>query len=332
MGKKVWKGALYFILLCVLLRACGAVIGHEHTWVDATCTEPRTCASCGETEGEPSGHKWTGGDCTTPEVCSVCGEEGQKGEHTWTAATCTEMEHCSVCGKENKASEPLGHKWLYPTTTTPWICERCGEQQGDPISLSQFNRGHYDMYRPYPEPEQYVGMSGYIAVTQYDYTYSGDAEQYENNWLSTPWYATTYEKDKQFWVMNGTVEHKTPIVVIDQELTEERRWYDGYLLVERTDNHERFYIDVTDFVAEPYWENSDINNLKNGDPLLAVFHQRSDYYPVDRNNRKADIAEGTIVLIGNDNGWGGIDPETHQIGGICKRWVYFNVEDLDIIY
>lgn len=332
MAKKAWKGIIGVILFCVTLRACGAVVFHEHVWLDATCTEPRTCVKCGETEGEPNGHKWSGGNCITPEVCLICGKEGNKKDHKWTEATCTEPERCSVCGKENRESEPLGHKWVYPTTVTPWICERCGEQQGNPISLSQFNRGCHDKYQPYPKPEQYVGISGYIAVTQYDYAYSEDEGRYKNNWMTTPWYATTYEKDKQFWVMSGTVEHKTQVVVIGQELEEERARYDGYLLVERADNHEQFYIDVADFVAEPYWENADINNLKNGNPLLAVFYQRSNYYPVDRNNRKAEIEDGTIVLVGNDNGWGGIDSETHQIGGTGKEWIYFNAKDLDIIY
>lgn len=36
-------------------------------------------------------------------------------------------------------------------------------------------------------------------------------------WLAAPWYATTYEKDKQFFNPVGTVEHKTPVTVIEQE-------------------------------------------------------------------------------------------------------------------
>lgn len=48
---------------------------HEHTWQEATCTEPRTCLTCGETEGEPLGHQPTPADYWTPSVCSVCGQE-----------------------------------------------------------------------------------------------------------------------------------------------------------------------------------------------------------------------------------------------------------------
>lgn len=38
-----------------------------HVWKDATCTEPKTCAVCGTTDGEPAGHNMV------DNVCSVCG-------------------------------------------------------------------------------------------------------------------------------------------------------------------------------------------------------------------------------------------------------------------
>ena len=49
--------------------------GHEHTWVEATCTEPRTCAECGATEGEPLGHDLKEADYWSPGVCLRCGAE-----------------------------------------------------------------------------------------------------------------------------------------------------------------------------------------------------------------------------------------------------------------
>ena len=53
---------------------CGAFLDSEeisiqgHTWVEATCTEPKTCSSCGETEGEALGHI-AGADG----LCTRCG-------------------------------------------------------------------------------------------------------------------------------------------------------------------------------------------------------------------------------------------------------------------
>lgn len=59
----------------------------EHQWVDATCTEPKTCAACGETVGEALGHKWKNADYDHPKTCTVCGEtEGtavEKPDYFW---------------------------------------------------------------------------------------------------------------------------------------------------------------------------------------------------------------------------------------------------------
>lgn len=38
-----------------------------HTWLDATCTEPMTCAICGAKEGTAIGHSYVDG------VCEICG-------------------------------------------------------------------------------------------------------------------------------------------------------------------------------------------------------------------------------------------------------------------
>ena len=44
-----------------------------HTWIDATCETPKTCAVCGETEGEALGHTWVDATYEAPKTCSVCG-------------------------------------------------------------------------------------------------------------------------------------------------------------------------------------------------------------------------------------------------------------------
>lgn len=62
--------ALLLILSLVFLSGCG----HEHTWQEATCTQPKTCADCGETEGEALGHSLTEATVWEPSVCSLCGE------------------------------------------------------------------------------------------------------------------------------------------------------------------------------------------------------------------------------------------------------------------
>lgn len=55
----------------VLLTGCG----HEHTWADATCTAPRTCTECGETEGEALEHTLSEANYQQPVTCEVCGQK-----------------------------------------------------------------------------------------------------------------------------------------------------------------------------------------------------------------------------------------------------------------
>lgn len=65
--------------ICLLLAAASlfalSACGHQHTWQAASCTAPKTCAECGETEGEPLGHSPTQATYWAPSVCSVCGEQ-----------------------------------------------------------------------------------------------------------------------------------------------------------------------------------------------------------------------------------------------------------------
>lgn len=97
-----WLCGMSAVVVCVMLTGCG----HEHTWTEATCTEPKTCSECGETEGEALGHTWVEATCAEPKHCSACGEtEGEASEHTWTEATYWEAKTCSVCGETE--GEPL---------------------------------------------------------------------------------------------------------------------------------------------------------------------------------------------------------------------------------
>lgn len=43
---------------------------HEHNFLLATCTAPKTCLSCGKTEGSANGHSWESATCTSPKKCS----------------------------------------------------------------------------------------------------------------------------------------------------------------------------------------------------------------------------------------------------------------------
>ncbi len=119
---------LICIVLCVLLSGCG----HTHEWADASCTTPKTCKECSETEGEPLGHSWKDATCTSPKTCSRCNAtEGEALGHEWTDATCTDAKTCSRCGATE--GDPLGHEWVEATCTEPKTCSRCGLTEGEAL-------------------------------------------------------------------------------------------------------------------------------------------------------------------------------------------------------
>ena len=120
--------------------SCGLI--HQHEWADATCTTPKTCLACGETEGEALGHTeviiagreatCTSTGLTEGKKCSVCGETTVTQEviptkhHTeetvaGKAATCTatgltEGKKCSVCDTVLVEQEEIPVKAHTPET------------------------------------------------------------------------------------------------------------------------------------------------------------------------------------------------------------------------
>ena len=59
--RKIIMILLVVVVIVVSFAACD--IAHEHTWVDATCTAPKTCSVCKATEGTPLQHKYSNNEC-----------------------------------------------------------------------------------------------------------------------------------------------------------------------------------------------------------------------------------------------------------------------------
>ena len=91
-------------------NACGAesteVSTTTHIWKAATC-QPKTCAICCATEGEPAyAHTWVESTCARVRHCSVCDIDDENAEviaHPDSAfidtdTDCTTAVYCSVCG------------------------------------------------------------------------------------------------------------------------------------------------------------------------------------------------------------------------------------------
>jgi hypothetical protein len=68
---------------------------HDHEWMEATCTTPKTCNICGTVEGSPTGHEWKDATCTDPKTCTKCkAMEGDALGHNYVDGV------CSVCEKK----------------------------------------------------------------------------------------------------------------------------------------------------------------------------------------------------------------------------------------
>ena len=163
--RKIVTILFVFSLISILFAGC--CLSHE--WEEASCTAPKTCAKCGETEGEPIAHIWVSATCTNPEVCSICGaNQGEALGHIWVDATCTSPKICLTCNQVE--GDPRGHQagdWT--TITEPEkgnagiktrSCNVCNET----VETEEFF---------YP----YFNMSFEKFVKQHNETYS------EQNWI-----------------------------------------------------------------------------------------------------------------------------------------------------
>lgn len=110
-GKKraaIAAAAVVAVVFCLPMLFPQLFCTHK-LWTNATCTSPRTCNSCGKTEGKPLGHEWEEATCTAPKTCQRCGKtEGKPLGHqpgSWTTeidyvdATSKEIRECGRCGE-----------------------------------------------------------------------------------------------------------------------------------------------------------------------------------------------------------------------------------------
>ena len=149
--KKRLLGITTILFLVSLLSACCV----DHEWQDATCTNPRTCSKCEETEGDALGHNWEEATCISPKTCSVCGETtGAVLDHEWKEATCSAAKTCLIC--EKTEGEPIEHVWgewditqeatVSEKGIRTRICAECSEKQDVRYELEVLHKeGHFIM-------------------------------------------------------------------------------------------------------------------------------------------------------------------------------------------
>ena len=125
----------------------------NHTWKDATCTEPKTCSVCNETEGEALGHTWMDATYNNPKTCSICGETEEEplqrvqsnnsssNSRSNNSSRTTQTKKCLICGKK------VSHNYTQYCDThdcsqsnCPYPAKKAGSTYG---SLCEFHSCHY---------------------------------------------------------------------------------------------------------------------------------------------------------------------------------------------
>lgn len=190
--------AIVAVVGLAVANAMGAF--HQHTWADATCTQPRHCIQCGATDGEPLGH-----DYQEKDVAATCTEGGKR------VYTCS---RCHDTYSEDDGTPATGHTpgaWTVDSASLKMVqkCQTCGETldsrdltrddvdqalAGQPVTLDSCRKiVNSDVYKAlYPDmiyltvtnhsdkPVKYVNLqvcswdqNGYPVATKMAYDFSG---------------------------------------------------------------------------------------------------------------------------------------------------------------
>lgn len=250
--------------------------------------------------------------------------------------------------KKNKVlSPPLKYLIfsLFLSFILPITCWADNSAEQPVFDTSIHGRGYSDSGREEP---QYVGLYGYVALTDSEAEKisptPSNAENLSSTPLTTPWYVPTYTKiDADHYQESVSLEHKIIVKVISQDLTHDG-WgaYSGHLDVNVVGDQTAtvYTIDVSNFITNAYWDMPILSSIGYG-CCLAKYSQVSEYLPVYNDNRIADIPPESTVLISEVNRAPKVDASARQIearyypdpnNGDEYSTLYFNTDDLTIIY
>ena len=188
------------------------------------------------------------------------------------------------------------------------------------------------------EPD-YRGVVGYMSL-QADWEVSRFI-----TFTETPWILPVYEPDGEDWKIAGQIQHKTPVLVVDQNIREAKgHKFIGYLRVIRLDLQEEAWIDVRQFVTVPYWT-LELTEAVGYGFCVAVYSEQSRYQVLDRKGRRGPLPEGTSVLMCDrrSSRYISSDKEHNPLLGIIFRskeesksyfrtFLFFGVDDLTLVY
>ncbi len=146
-----------------LLSGCKGKNKHIHQWIEATCTTPKTCATCNEISGNPLGHNPSDFIVIEQATCTTEGLLEKK---------CTRCSTILDSKKEDKLGHNIiHHDGLAPTCTTDGYseydtCSRCDYTTINIIDKLDHDIIHHDGLAPTCTTD---GYTGYDTCSRCDY-------------------------------------------------------------------------------------------------------------------------------------------------------------------
>lgn len=329
---KTLPKVLIILLIWALVIGAGSRVSKEKTDNNATSNTTQTKEITGETEGKPSESS------KTKETESKTGSSLEVGtpEKIEPEVENSKKGYESEDADNPETSMPLINTEI-PNTPIPDI----PDNTVDDIPVMEFmdapflkGRGLTDIAGVEPN---YIGCAGYASV------YTNSALEDNADYTVIPWNVPLYNKAGQSWENIGTIEHKTKIGIIGQNLTKKNaKEYEGYLEFQSLETGVMGYIDVTNFVTSPYWEENAAAAVEKGYGI-ATFKQNSKFNPIYQNGNKAVISEGTQILLPAKGTYyiSVSDKVNYPIVGIVfaekngkmeAHYVFFNRNDITLIY
>lgn len=188
------------------------------------------------------------------------------------------------------------------------------------------------------EPD-YRGVVGYTSLQT-----SWEVSQF-NTFTETPWQLPVYEQKGEDWVVADSIKHKTPVLVVDQQIRESKgHKFIGYLKAVRLDIHKMIWIDVTQFVTVPYWTYPLDEAVQYG-YCIAVYRDTSRNEPMDKKKHRGSLPEGLRVLMcytvsaryhspdkQNNPLLGIVFKSKEKKDAYTRTFLFFNQKDLTLIY
>ena len=180
------------------------------------------------------------------------------------------------------------------------------------------------------EQPDYVGVIGYAAAT------NSESRMTEKLGMSIPWSVASYVGTEQGISHGDAVIHKTPVLVIGQNLDEAEYGHRGLLRVVRLDTGKICFLQVRNFVTDAYWL-ADPGKAAAEGFCVAEYNAGNGAEPLDEaGNTVADVRKVLLPyreLVKGESP----APETNPVAGIVFRdgtgtLCWFDESSLIIVY